>query len=273
MLALLRKILQSVIGKMKGMGFLEWVGLASVLGDLTSGDLGHNVAVLISDEIYEFTGMRIDPAQLISDAGISAAVSERVGFTIRTLKNKQSIKEDLENHALEIVSQRSGYQLHSITDAAILKNDMVQIGSAMLSQRLGIPAGVLPGDGEAFDAPAIKERLLAWAKAELMTRVEGDARLAIADFAQIGDIEALAVELNGRLAAMGSDEAITARQMAVYVSNKMAVNAVADYGRVAVGMSKRTRRQLQLRDAQQKFRAAHGNRQKYVPLGMHATIG
>jgi len=118
----------------------------------------------------------------------------------------------------------------------------------------------------------IKQNLLGWAKAELLNQVGEGVAISLEELQQIGDVEGLAVQLNGRLSAMGSPESVTARQIALHVSNRLAVSAIADYGRVSEEVSKRTRRQLQLRAAQSKFRAVHGNRQKYVPLGMVATV-
>lgn len=218
-------------------------------------------------------GLTLDANDPLSDASLSGAVSERLGFTVRTLKDKASLAEDLEDHATALISQRAGYQIHSVRNVAVLRNDLEQIGCAILSQRLGIPAGVLPSDGEVFDAPAIKGRLLSWAKAEILQNASGEISGMIADIQGFTDFESLAAEMNGKLEALGSVEQVSARKLALMVANRMATNAVADYGRVASGMSKRTRRQLQLRDAQRKFRAAHGNRQQYVPLGMAGNVG
>ena len=52
----------------------------------------------------------------------------------------------------------------------------------------------------------------------------------------------------------------------------MASSAVADFGRAAGGMDKKNRKRALGRAAQAKFRAAHGNRQQYIPLGMGAVV-
>lgn len=266
------KLMESILGKVKTMRPSDWYVVADLLSGLFNGELAARLWQFISDEVFELTGMRLDPAAPLTEASLTNALYERTGVQLRTLRDKQMIREDIEQYAAGLVSQKSGYTVRSLSDVNILKEDLQRAACAVLSLRLGIPAGVLPGDGEAFDAVAIKDRLLTWAKAELMNRVEGEVSLALGDIQQIGDLEALAVELNGQLAAMGSEEQFTARRLALAVSNKMAVNAVADYGRVAADMSKRTRRQLQLRDAQRKFRATHGNRQQYVPLGFEGVV-
>lgn len=269
---LLLKILESLIMKAKAMRPAEWLAMADLLSHIADGGLADRIYQFISDEVYEYTGMRLDPVAPLAEASITNAIAERTGIQFRTLRDKEMIKEDLSAYAAGLVSAKSGYRIRSVTDVEMLKADLQQVACAVLSQRIGIPAGVLPGDGEAFDPAAIRERLLTWAKAELYANINQQVGVSLQEIAAIGDVEALAVELSGQLRAMGSDEEITARRLAVYVSNKMATNAVADYGRQAADMSKRTRRQLQLRDAQAKFRAKHGNRSVYVPLGMAATV-
>lgn len=252
-------------------GLFHWADGKSL--DDMKREIENAILGWIVDYAAQKAGLTLDANEPLSDASLSGAVSERLGFTVRTLRDKASLAEDLEDHATALISQRAGYQIHSVRDVTVLKGDLERIGCAILSQRLGIPAGVLPGDGEVFDAPAIKERLLSWAKAEILDNASGEIGGMIADIQGFADFESLAAEMNGKLEALGSGEQVTARKLALLVANRMATNAVADYGRVASGMSKRTRRQLQLRDAQRKFRAAHGNRQKYVPLGMGATVG
>lgn len=245
----------------------------TILTKIVGHDLKQEAFRAIVEETAQRTGLQLDPADPFSDASLSGAVGQRIGVPLRSLKNAETIKEDLEAYALQVISQRSGYELHSVTDVAILRADFQRIACAMLTEKLQLPVGVFPdGDGE-IDPAAVRENLLAWAKAELANRVEWEVGYSLDEIKQIGDIETLAAELNGRLAAVGSDQVVTARQIALHVSNKMAVQSIADYGRVSQDIAKATRRQLQLRAAQARFRAKNGNRQKYVPLGMTATIG
>ena len=88
----------------------------------------------------------------------------------------------------------------------------------------------------------------------------------------IPDIESAAGEINGRLALLRSEQFVTARRLAFNVANTLAMNAVTEYQQVATRMTKRQRRQEQLRQAQAKFRRRHGNRQVYVPLGFSAAV-
>lgn len=233
-----------------------------------------NAAVLgwIVEHAATRAGLALDPEDPLSDASFAGALSQKTGITIRSLKDRDMIREDVDMYAAQVVSDRSGYLVHSVSNVAVLKADLQRIAAALLSDRLGIPAGVLPGDGEEFDAAAVKERLLSWAKAELMTRVNEEVAIHTQEIMDAGGLEEIAADMNSRLASLGSVENVTARQLAVQVATRLATGAVVDFGKVAKGMSKRTRRQLQLRDAQKKFRATHGNRQQYVPLGMVGTV-
>lgn len=140
-------------------------------------------------------------------------------------------------------------------------------GAAELTARLGIPVGVSPGDAVPFDVAAIRARVLTWAKAEFLTQFEGEMAAAVAEISQSAGVEAMVAQVNGTLSELGSVERLTARQLAVRVSEMMATNAVAEFHQVARGMEKKNRRRESLRAAQAKFRRLHGNRQVYIPLG------
>lgn len=247
-----------------------WMSLGALAAQ--GGDIWEAVKAWAVEEVARRSGLGLDPADPFSDSSMAGAVGARIGVTVRSLKDQNMIREDLENYAVGLISQRVGYEVRSVSNVSIMREDFQRIGCALLTERLQLPVGILPAAGGEINAAEIKQNLLGWAKAELLAGVGDQVAISLDDLQQIGDVEGLAVQLNGRLSAMGSPESVTARQIALHISNKLAVSAIADYGRVSEEISKRTRRQLQLRAAQSKFRAAHGNRQKYVPLGMVATI-
>lgn len=247
-------------------------GLARLFSEEPVQELKNMLFGYIVKYALRYAGLQLDPNDPISDASLSNAVSERLGFNIRTLKDKQVIKEDLENYAALMISQKAGFTIHSVTDINILRADLQRVACAVLSEKLNLPVGIIPGDGEELNVALVRERLLAWAKAELTANLSETVGLSLDEIGAMGDVEGLAEELNGRLADLGSDKLITARRIAVQVASKLATGAISDYQRVAVGMTKRQRRQEQVRQAQAKFRRAHGNRVQYIPLGMTAVI-
>lgn len=254
------------------MGLLRWASFAAIVNWLTDNGVVRAVEQWIVSAALERSGLRLAEEDPLSDASLSAAVSEKFGVPIRSLKDQQMIKEDLDYWMAGQVSERSGYLVRSVSNVDMLKEDLERVAAAVLSDRLNIPAGVIAADDGVFDPVAIKERLLAWAKAELMTSIEAEIGVSLEEIMAIPDIESAAGEINGRLALLKSDQFVTARRLAFNVANTLAMNAVTEYQQVATRMTKRQRRQEQLRQAQAKFRRRHGNRQVYVPLGFSAAV-
>lgn len=247
-------------------------GLAYFTTTDAGQDLWNDVKAWIVAEVARLSGLQLDPDNPFTDASMANAVGQKVGIPFRSLKDQVLIKEDLDNYVASVVSSRSGYNVRSVVNVAMLKEDLVQIGAAELSGQLGVPIGVFPGAGQAFDPVAIKENLLIWAKAELMTRVGDEVAIRMQDIVGAGDLVSVASQLNTTLNDLGSIENVTARQLAVRVASQLATSAVVDLNKMAAGVSKKSRRRELLRAYQAKFRARHGNRQIYVPLGMTSVV-
>lgn len=245
---------------------LATYGLARLFSDNSIEDLRRMVLDWVVDHAAERAGLELDRDDPLSDASLAGAVSQKTGVTLRSLKDRVMIQEDLDTHAAALISNKSGYMIHSVSNVAVLRADLQRVATAVLTDKLGLPVGVLPGDGEEINPALIKERLLSWAKAELMQNITGQVGVSVAEIAAIGDLESLAGELNGRLLAMGSDFEVSGNKMAVAVASKLIRRAITDYQRVADGSSKHTRRQEQLRRAQATFRAKWGSRMTYVPV-------
>lgn len=263
--------LASVIGGRLA-SWLAWLGVAALVEKINSLGVVPVVYGWIADAAEYYAGLQLNRDDPLSEPSITGAISARLGFPLRTLKDAQMIREDLDSWAAAKVSERSGYLVRSVSNVDILKEDLERVAAAVLSDRLNIPAGVIAADNGVFDPVAIKERLLAWAKAELMTSIEAEIGVSLEEIMAIPDIESAAGEINGRLALLKSDQFVTARRLAFNVANTLAMNAVTEYQQVATRMTKRQRRQEQLRQAQAKFRRRHGNRQVYVPLGFSAAV-
>ena len=182
------------------------------------------------------------------------------------------VLEDVDNFLAARVSEKSGYQIRSVRDVQKLKEDIQRAGAALVTERIGLPVGIIPENGD-WDGDVIKGRILEWAKAEVLNQASLRVGSEIASIEAMGDFEALAGEINGRLSDIGSLQQVEARSIALGIANKLAVEAVTSYQKTVKVMTKRARRQELNRAAQAKFRAAHGNRQQYVPLGMVATVG
>lgn len=245
-------------------------GLARLFSEEPVEELKNLIVGWIVEYAASRAGLYLDSDDPFSDASLSGAMSQKTGITIRSLKDRAMIEEDVDAYAAAIVSDRSGYTVRSVRNIVTLKEDLTNIGAAMVSDRLGIPLGVV--QGETWDSEVIKGRVLEWAKAELMTRLGEDVEIGVQQIMEAGSLEAVANDLNASLSAVGSAENVTARQIAAKLAGVMATNAVVNFGKTARAMSKLDRRRELNRAAQQKFRAAHGNRQQYIPLGMTSTV-
>lgn len=214
----------------------------------------------------ERAGITLDYDDPLSEASITSGISNRIGIPMRSLRDPVTLKEDLDSYVSGQLSARSGYQVNSVVNVDVLKNDLERIAMAVLTEKLGVPAGVLPGEGELLNPAAIKERLLSWAKAEIFTRLESEAGISVDEIMAMADVEGLAATMNRQLTDMESFERITAQRIAVRIANQMGSRAVADYQRVVMQDTKQSRRRRQVKEAQRRFREKHGNRWLYAPV-------
>ena len=264
------KMLLTLIARMKGMGWLEWAGVASLIDTVLTYNVKKEMFAVVVEYAAKGAGLNLDPEDPFSDASLSGAVSERIGFTVRTLKDKESIKQDLEAYALLLIEQRTGYRLSSLSNVDALKADIERVGMQKLSESVGIPLA-LPEGGE-LNAEEVKKQILAWAKPQLMDKLNAEACFNTAEIVNAAGLEAVASDLNSQLSEIGSKQTVTARQIALKVSEKIAVGAVVEFGKVAVSLDRKSRKRERGRASQARFRAAHGARQMYVPLGFIGSV-
>lgn len=265
------KMIAMLIARFKGLGFLEWAGIASLADTILTYDVKQQMFALVCEYAAKGAGLELNKDDPFSDESLSNAVSIRMGITVRSLKDPDKIREDVDSYAAALISDKSGYAITSVTNSATLRYDIERVGAAILSERVGLPVGIFePGQG--VDGDVIRERLLQWAEAEIMTRAAAKASAAAERLVAESNIEAIAAQINGRLGAVGSSEIVTALQIANKISIDLAAGAVANFGRVAQKMDKKSRRRELNRAAQARFRAVHGNRQIYVPLNMNADV-
>lgn len=244
----------------------------TILTKIVGHDLKAEVLAVIVGEVAAKTGLQLDPAEPWSDASIAGALSQRTGIPIRSVKDRAMILEDIDDYAAGRVSEKLGYRISTFRDPVRMRADFDQAALAVLTAKTGIPFSPL-AEGEALTAASIKDQIKDWARAELMLEMQGKAGEALAALGGPDvDFEALAAEMNGKLEALGSLERVTAGRVAMRVAESLVRESVSRFETTAADGSKRDRRAAQLRAAQRKFRATHGNRVQYVPLGMTGTI-
>lgn len=244
-------------------------GLARLFSEEPVQELKRIVLGYVVEYAARYAGLELDADDPISDASFSHAVSLRVGFPIRSLRDRDMIVEDLDNFAAAMISEKSGFVVRSVKDVEVLKQDLQRVALAVVTERVGIPLGLSGESGFELNPEEIKAQILAWAKAQLLAEIKASVRIDAIEMASWADIEAVVKIINDR-AELGQ---VSAHGVALKIADQLAVAAVGEYQKVVVGMTKKQRRRELNRWYQAKFRRNHGNRQKYIPIGMTAQIG
>lgn len=250
---------------------LAGVGLTSLATSVGWDEFEHKVKAWFVTEAAARAGLELDPDDPTSDASMSNAVSLRLGIPIRSLRDKAMIKEDIEDWAAGFVSGKIGYQIRSVRDVDMLKEDMLRIGGALLTEHVGVPAGLMDGD-EGFNVEVIKQRLLMWAQAEIMSNIQTLAGPVLEQLKTSLSLDTLAASMNEALVDMDSEHRVTADSIAIAVANRLAVQSITNYQRVVQDGSKKLRRKRQVAEAQKRFHQRHGQRRVYVPVGWTANV-
>lgn len=221
-------------------------------------------------EMAERAGLILDREDPLSDASLTNAVTGRTGIPLRTFKDKVMIEEDLDDFASARLSEKIGFTISTIRDTSKARADFEVAALAIISQKTGIPF-VIGANG--LDVAEIKEQVTDWARAAIAVEMAQSAGAALEAMGQEGvDFEALAADMNGKLTALGSGESVNSGLIALRLAESMVQTSIDRLQVTVIGASKKGRRALQVRAAQQRFRSRHGNRQQYVPLGMGAVI-
>lgn len=129
------------------------------------------VANMLSSLHFDESDFRSTDAFII---GLTREVSTKTGIPIRNVLDRDMLREDLENHALNMIEQRTGIRLSSLTDVQALKNDFVRIAGGVIVERTGIPLS------DITDPDQVKADVLAWAKDLAMAELGEDVGAAVA---------------------------------------------------------------------------------------------
>ena len=280
--------------------FAASYGLTRLSQDMRETGLLGPLNGLIADEVLERTGLVLDRDHPLSDPSFSKALSEKVGFTIRTLKDKESIKldfldgaaqvvrektgipvrsfydkemivEDLEGYALDQIEKRTNIRLSSLRDVEALRGDFVRIAGGVLVGQTGIPLTDITNPDQ------IKLDVMDWAKDQAMIEIGESVNTAVAaEWKQGVSMLAMVREKLGKKVSpkallRGVNDAMVGRYMVRLNDAGSAVNSKAEM------------RKLKNKLAQRRFRARgdrespmwdgrKGGKSTYVPKGWDVSI-
>lgn len=256
-----------------GIGWLiTAVSSAFGLGLVVSKDGWDAFKNIVNDWIVaeglRLAGVQLDKNDPLSDASLANALSMRVGFTIRTLKDQAMIEEDLLEAASLKIEERTGVRFNNLRDPEQIKADATTWGVGRLAAETGIYLS------NPLDVLAVKDDLMTWGKQQAMSRVASDLSAALG--LQDGEGRRL-VDL---LAAMGHTD-INPKSLMKQANVLLLSYAKEEFGRAAA-LGKVEKRRLQNRLHQRAFRKSHKKGSPgyngtgvavYVPVGWVYSMG
>lgn len=274
-------------------------GVAGVVELMRSGGITKIISDWIVEAAAQDAGLRLDPENPLSDASFSAAIGEKIGFRIRTLLDKESIKEDvldgaallltertgiqirslyqidivvedLENWALQMIEQKTNIRLSSLRDVEALRGDFVKIAGGVITAQTGIPLTDITNPDQ------IKLDVMDWARDAAMLEIGESVNTAVsAEWKQGVSMlkmlrDRMGKNVSPRALLRGVNDAMVARYAV----------RLQDVGTKTV--SKKDVRRYQNKLAQRRFRARAdrnnpmwdgrvGGKTGYVPKGWTVT--
>ena len=211
-------------------------------------------------------GVNLSLSDPFSDASICNAIGEKTGMALRTVKNRESIRVDVERWALAMLEEKTGLHIKNVRDKAGVVKDVMRFASPVVADATGIPLRDI-SDAEKTKSD-IKNYLEDRALVVLSHDVERVKVLANAALESVGSgLEALAEKIMKK----GGIDPVTGRPNVAVIAELVALGLLAralidaDKRRRAeeVEEQKGARRKVQVRAAVQRFRERHGHRTYY----------
>jgi hypothetical protein len=239
-------------------------GAISEIADAWHGDeigtLTHQIDLTIIRLINHHLNVGLAETSPFSVSNWAMAMTTKAGIPLRDIFDRDVLREDLESYALDRLQAATGYRLSSLTDDAAVRRDVESIALAMIERKTGLPLSVAVSE-IGTDPNHIRSKLVDWCAPIVVERI-----LSGAD-------DVSKASMMAELRRRSGNQGLSPDKLAQRINDAaaaVAMSALAQLPRHE--QSKATRRKLQLREGQRKFRAAHGRRDQYVPVGYVATI-
>ena len=229
-------------GLLKLLAYTGTAGGAGAIGGeylsaLATGDAGALTKTMLKAAavVVEYeTGIKLDDEDPFGGNSMGNAVTQKSGVPIRNLYDKEGVREDLEHFALDQFSLKTGYQLSSLRDPGRIKADVVAIGISIMEERMHFPLTQIMTEEDP------KQALIEYFTPLVIDRITKE-------------VESRDINAESLIVAIQALNSKLIQQSLQYIAKKRQKGAD-------------TRRRLQNRAAQARFRAKHGNRTKYVRL-------
>ncbi|WP_265942487.1 hypothetical protein [Dechloromonas sp. A34] len=172
--------------------------------------------------------------------GLGREIGARAGIVLRDVTDRETLREDLESHALLLFEQKTGMRLTSLRDKEAIKQDFARLAASYVAENAGIPLSNI------LDPEAVKADVMEWAQDQAMIRISENVDAALQ--ARLSSGVSLLQQMRDSTGKNVSPKALLVGINDAIVSRYIVRVDVLD------AMSKPDRRRMSNRIAQRKFR-------------------
>lgn len=214
----------------------------------------------------EFGGISLSKTDPFSDASICNALGEKTGIALRTVKDRESIREDVEHWALASLEAKTGLHIRNLRDKPGVVKDVMRFASPVVAEATGLPLSDI-SDAETVKAEItnhLKDRALVLLSQDIdrVKSLVGDALGAagttmeqlLDDVVRKGGVDPVTGQSNVKIDITMIALSVLARALIVADKRRRDEESARQKG---------SRRAEQMRGALKRFREVHGSRMHY----------
>ena len=271
--ALQRAIVGWVVRTAQGLG-LRWfvantataVGTGWAIGNPKEWEeFRRSWADCIAGLALKFCGLNLDKEKPLSDASLCKAIGEKTGIELRTLKDRDSIRKDIEHWGLAKLEEQTGLYIRDIHDQEKTRKDLMKFATPTVVQATGLPITDLS------DAAKVKEDVGEYLEDRALVMLSENLGLARATVQNAFDTVGTSIntiiekiEKKGGYTADGRPAIkVDLQLITLGVLSRALLNADRRRREKEGALAGVGRRQEQLRAGLKRFREKHGSRMTY----------
>lgn len=215
----------------------------------------------IAEIVNKKTGLVLDPADPLSDASMSQAITNRANITITSIYDKNKLINDLHQYVAGRIEEKTTIRFTNLLSVDEVRRDAVRHVNGLVGEDIGVDLlRVDTGNGgDGGGVPSVATYIKQQAAVLVLAHLKKAARRQVGEKRIVKLLEL--VDRAERFKDAGVAGAGLGIAAAVILSAYAEIDDGAKY-RVA-----EHRRRIQNRQAQQRFRERHGRRMQYNPIG------
>lgn len=258
--------------RMASMRGFTWLAVSAAQASLTLSDPAWYNEFKIA--VYEFVaakaldsaGLELDSSDPFSDKSMCDAIQKKTGMVLRTVKDRESIRVDVERWALSLLEEKTGLHIRNIRDQQKTKKDLIKYVTPVIADATGLPLTDI-SDVEVTKAD-IKNYLEDSALVHLSHDLAKTKALVMESLDSVGMSLDLLVQ---KIIRKGGIDPVTGEPN-VKIDIEMVVLGVLSRALIAAEkrrreaetvLNKNSRRVEQMRASLKRFRVKHGSRMTY----------